>query len=61
MTTNGLGAPKESRQVTPRLAAGNPPNRAFVHADFFEQIVVGDAASNMALANRENVRRREPG
>jgi hypothetical protein len=47
--------------VPPRLAADNPPNCAFMHAEFFEQIVVGDAASNMALANRENVRRREPG
>jgi len=59
-TTNGLGVPKESRQVPPRLAADNPANRAFVHAEFFEQIVVCDAASNMALANRQNVRRREP-
>jgi hypothetical protein len=51
----------ESRQVPPRLAAHNPPNGAFVDAEFFEQTVVGDAASSVALANRENVRRREPG
>ena len=47
--------------MPPRLAADNPPNCAFVHAEFFEQIPVSDATTNVALANRENVRRREPG